>query len=212
MKRFSGFTEGTMKKRLLDAGAFYKNYDLTKDHPQNRAAGKLICATQGGGSFAATPSVRQVKVDGLATYTKGTEEVNDWTAELSLKLLENDAHLMAMCLGAASVEKTSGEKQPTGYLRVHPKDTFENDDYIDNVVWIGRWADNKKPVMIVIYNALSLGGLNWAMEDNKEVVTECKLTAHYDAPDAEGNQDVPFDIFYPEVAEQEVAEQEVATE
>lgn len=200
MKRFSGFTDGTMKKRLLDAGAFFKNYDLTKTYAENRAAGKLVCATQGGGSFAATPSVRQVQVDGLATYTRGTEENDEWTAELSMKLLESDADIAAMCLGAASVEKTSGDTQPTGYLRVHPKDTFEDDDYIDNVVWVGRWADNQKPVMIVIYNALSLGGLNWAMEDRKETITECKLTAHYGPPDDDGNQDAPFDIFYPEVA------------
>lgn len=200
MKRFSGFTDGTMKKRLLDAGAFFKNYDLTKTYKENRTAGKLICATQGGGSFAATPSVRQVQVDGLATYTRGTEENDEWTAELSMKLLENDANITAMCLGAASVVETSGDTQPIGYLRVHPKDTFEDDDYIDNVVWVGRWADNQKPVMIVIYNALSIGGLNWAMEDKKETVTECKLTAHYGPPDDDGNQDVPFDIFYPEVA------------
>lgn len=200
MKRFSGFTEGTMKKRLLDAGAFFKNYDLTKTYAENRAAGKLICATQGGGSFTATPSPRQVQVDGLATYTRGTETIDEWTAELSLKMLETDANLVAMCLGAASVAKASGDTQPTGYLRVHPKDTFDDDDYIDNVVWVGRWADSTKPVIIVLYNALSLGGLNWTLEDKKEVVTECKLTAHYGAPDDEGNQEVPFDIFYPEVA------------
>ena len=79
-----------MKKRLLDAGAFFRNYDLTKTYDENRAAGKLICATQGGGSFSAVPSVRQVIVDGVATYTKGTEEIDEWTADLSLKLLEND--------------------------------------------------------------------------------------------------------------------------
>lgn len=202
MKRFNGFTEGTMKKRLLDAGAFLKNYDLTKTYAENRTAGKLICATQGGGSFTATPNFRQVQVDGVATYTRGTEEIDDWTAELSLKLLEADADLVAMCLGAASVTKAAGDTQPTGYLRVHPSDTVDDSNYIDNVVWVGRWAGDTKPVIIVLYNALSLGGLNWALEDKKEVVTECKLTAHYGVPDAEGNQDVPFDIFFPEVAAQ----------
>lgn len=200
MNPFNGFTSGTMKKRLLDAGAFFKNYDLTKTYAENRAAGKLICATQGGGSFSAVPAARQVAVDGVATYTKGTEEIDEWTAELSLKLLENDANIAAMCLGAASVEKTSGENQPTGYLRVHPKATFEDKDYLENVVWVGRWAGDKKPVIIVLYNALSLGGLSWTLEDKKEVITECKLTAHYDAPDENGNQEAPFDIFYPEVS------------
>ena len=200
MNPFNGFTSGTMKKRLLDAGACFKNYDLTKTYAENRAAGKLICATQGGGSFSVVPAARQVAVDGVATYTKGTEEIDEWTAELNLKLLENDANIAAMCLGAASVEKTSGANQPTGYLRVHPKATFGDEDYLENVVWVGRWAGDKKPVLIVLYNALSLGGLSWTLEDKKEVITECKLTAHYGAPDENGTQEAPFDIFYPEVA------------
>ena len=35
MNPFNGFTSGTMKKRLLDAGAFFKNYDLTKTYAEN---------------------------------------------------------------------------------------------------------------------------------------------------------------------------------
>ena len=199
-KKYTGFTENTMKKRLLDAGAFFKNYDLSKSYAENRTAGKLICATQGGGSFVATPSVRQVQVDGLASHTIGTEENDEWTAELTLKMLEADAELSAMCLGAASVEAVAGDTTPAGYLRVKPRDTFADSDYLENVVWVGRWVGDDKPVMIVLYNALSLGGLSWSMQDKKEVVTECKLTAHYGAPDESGNQDVPFEIFFPEVA------------
>lgn len=191
-KRFNGFTTDTMKKRLLDAGAFFKNYDLSKTYADNKKAGNLICATQGGGSFGATPSVRQVQVDGLHTYTKGTEEIDDWTVELSLKLLEQDADICKMCLGAADV---SDAESPTGYLRVKPRDTFTDDDYIDNVTWVGRWMGSTDPVIIVIYNALNIQGLNWTMEDKKETITELKFTAHFLDPDT--NDDVPFDIFYP---------------
>lgn len=199
-KKMTGFTSSTMKKRLLDAGVFFKNYDLSKTYQENRAAGNLICATQGGGSFVAAPSVRQVTVDGMASHTVGMEENDEWTAELSLKMLEADAELAAMALGAATVESVPAEGSPVGYLRVKPRDTFAEDDYLENVVWVGRWVGDDKPVIIVLYNALSLGGLSWTMEDKKEVITECKLTAHYGVPDDAGNVSVPFDIFFPEVA------------
>ena len=45
---FTGLTTKTPDNLLLDAGAYFKNYDIAKDTPET-AKDKLIGATQGGG-------------------------------------------------------------------------------------------------------------------------------------------------------------------
>lgn len=56
MKKFSGFTKSTQEHLLLNAGAYFKNYEVEKDtYDTAVAAGKLLGATRGGGQFNAVP-------------------------------------------------------------------------------------------------------------------------------------------------------------
>lgn len=54
----NGITANTAQHFLLDAGAFYKNYDFEKDTVET-AKNKLIGATKGGGTFKAVPTLEQ---------------------------------------------------------------------------------------------------------------------------------------------------------
>ena len=59
MKKYSGFTTETAKSLLLNAGAYFKNFNVgTDDFDSAVAAGKLIGATKGGGEFSAVPEDR----------------------------------------------------------------------------------------------------------------------------------------------------------
>lgn len=191
--RFSGVTAKTPKSLVLDAGAFCKNYDLTKDFAANKAAGNVICATQGGGGFSATPTYRQIQVDGMPSNWKGGEEITDLVATLNLKMVEQDAALAKLALGAA---KTAAAKTPSGYTELTPKDQVEDEDYINNVCWVGKIRGSDKPVIIMLYNALALNGISWSFSDGTESITDCTLTAHYD-PTATGDDAVLFRILYP---------------
>ena len=52
MRKYSGFTTETAQSLLLNAGAFFKNFDPATDTFDSAvAAGKLIGATKGGGEF-----------------------------------------------------------------------------------------------------------------------------------------------------------------
>lgn len=65
-KVYSGFTAKTPEKLLLDAGAFFKNFEVGVDTFESAVtAGKLIGATAGGGVFEAKPDIRPIEIDGV---------------------------------------------------------------------------------------------------------------------------------------------------
>ena len=82
-KIISGFNSKTAENLLLDAGAFFKNYDMETDSFDKAVtAGKLIGATRGGGQFNATPDIRQIEVDGVKGRAKGLEALDSWEVSL----------------------------------------------------------------------------------------------------------------------------------
>lgn len=202
MRKFTGFTAKTPERLMLDAGVFFKNYDLSKTYTENKAAGNLVCATQGGGNFSAVPTVRKIKVDGLPDNTKGLAANDEWVATLALNMLESDAETAKLALGAAAVS-AAAEAGVTGYKKVTGKGDFTDDDYLDNITWVGCLRGSDQPVIIVLYNALSEGGLQWQMQDKTETITACTLTANY-APVDDTTEKPPFDILYPPLRSQGV--------
>ena len=191
---FTGVTKKTPDNLLLDAGAYFKNYDIASDTPETAKA-KLIGATQGGGSFTATATIRHIEVDGVPGPVKGLERVDRWDIVMTANVKEVTADNMKIALAAASISTADA---PAGYQHIEGKMDVDADDYVDNITWVGRLKGSEKPVIIVIRNALSLNGLNLTTTDKNEAVIAMTLTAHFD-PDKLDK--VPYDIYYPTVAE-----------
>lgn len=190
MGLITGLTTKTPENLLLGAGAFFKGYDVAKDTPKTAAA-KLIGATQGGGSFNAVPTVRQIAVDGGKTYTKGLEELEEWVVTMVANAKEVTVDNLKAALGAAKVEDAAA---PEGYKKITGKEQFEDADYLENITWIGTLKGSKTPVIIVMKNALSINGLALNVTDKNEAVIPITLTAHYDLANLE---EVPYEIYYP---------------
>ena len=88
-KAKSGFNKETKKNLLTGAGAFFKNFNIGVDtYESAKKSGKLIGATQGGGEFKATPSIRQIEVDGVAGRAQGLEVIDSWEVSMVMNLLE----------------------------------------------------------------------------------------------------------------------------
>lgn len=190
----TGLTSKTPQNLLLGAGAFFKNYDVKTDTPE-KAEAKLLGATQGGGSFNAVPTVRQITVDGGKTNVKELETIDDWVVTMVVNAKEITATNIALALGAV---KSEDAETPTGYQKITGKEDFEQSDYQDNITWIGKLKGNEKPVVIVIKNALSLNGLSLSVADKNEATVPITLTGHYSLDKLD---EVPFEIYYPKVAE-----------
>ena len=111
-KRMTGYTEKTMTDLQTGAGAYFKDFDVETDTFASAvAAGKLIGATQGGGSFTAKPTITPIEVDGVPSAAMGMEEVEGWEVTMQANIMEVTPQNIANALGAS---KTSNVKN--GYI------------------------------------------------------------------------------------------------
>lgn len=190
-KVFSGFTAKTAENLLLDAGAFFKNFIVGTDTFDSAVtAGKLLGATQGGGTFSAVPTIRKIEIDGVKGAAKGLEVIDEWVVSLmaNIKEVTQESIMAALATGVAA-------NGPTGYKKITVNNYIQLTDYIDNVVWVGKLSKTDTPVVIVVKNAISLGGLTLNMADKGEGLIPTTFTGHYDATALDTP---PFEIYYPD--------------
>lgn len=191
MKKYSGFTTETAKSLLLNAGAYFKNYDVgTDDFDSAVAAGKLIGATKGGGEFSAVPEIRQIEVDGVAGRAKGLETIDSWDIYLKANVLEVKEATIQSGLAASSVDTSTN----TDYDIITASNNLEVSNYIDNITWVGTLSGSDKPVIIQIFNALNTEGLKFSTTDKAEATISLTFYAHYTQDDLDTP---PFKIYYP---------------
>lgn len=191
MKKYSGFTTETAKSLLLNAGAYFKNFDIgTDDFASAVTAGKLIGATKGGGEFSAVPEIRQIEVDGVAGRAKGLETIDSWDIYLKANVLEVKEATIQSGLAASSVDTSTN----TNYDIITASNNLEVSDYIDNITWVGTLSGSDKPVIIQIFNALNTEGLKFSTTDKAEATISLTFYAHYTQDDLDTP---PFKIYYP---------------
>lgn len=196
MKKFHGFSGGTAKKIVLDVGAFFAGYDVTKSYEENVAAGKRIGATQGGGGFTATPDRRVIRADGLPENLIGMDETNFWVPTMNVKMLEQDAANLKRALGMADVK--SVQLKNGNYKKITPRDHTEESDYLDNITYAGRIRGSSFPVLIVLEKALNIGGLGWTFADRSETISDVTFTGHYYLMEKDTLSEAPFAIYIPD--------------
>ena len=191
MKKYSGFTTETAKSLLLNAGAYFKNYDVgTDDFDSAVTAGKLIGATKGGGEFSAVPEIRQIEVDGVVGRAKGLETIDSWDICLKANVLEVKEATIQSGLAASSVDTSTN----TDYDIITASNNLEVSNYIDNITWVGTLSGSDKPVIIQIFNALNTEGLKFSTTDKAEATISLTFYAHYTQDDLDTP---PFKIYYP---------------
>ena len=191
MRKYSGFTTETAQSLLLNAGAFFKNFDPATDTFDSAvAAGKLIGATKGGGEFSAVPEVRQIEVDGVAGRAKGLEIIDSWEVYLKATVLEIKESTIANGLAASNVDNTTN----ADYDIITAGQTIELADYIENVAWVGTLSGSNKPVIIIVKNAINTDGLVLTVEDKNEASIPMTFYGHYEQDDLENP---PFELYSP---------------
>ena len=190
-KKMTGYTESTMVNRQTGAGAYFKNYNVETDTFSSAVeAGKLLGATQGGGTFTAKPTITAVEVDGIPSDAMGMEEVEGWEVSLQATFIEIKPELIKKVLGAATQINTADGK----YRKIQGKMNIELEDYENNVTFLGDMAGYDDPVIIQVYNALSMDGLSINPQDKKSSTISATFKGHVSPTDY---AIPPFTIFVP---------------
>lgn len=178
-----GFTAETLQHLLLDAGAVFSNYGTATE--------ARMGATQGGSEFDVTPKTRDIAIDGVKNVIKGGTQMSSCDITMKINFLEVTVAVIKAAL-MANVDTTTN----VGYTTITGKSVITADDYIDNIALVSTLSANSKPIIIILYNALSADGIKFASKDNSDNLFATTFTAHTD-PDTPTV--LPFEIRYPDV-------------
>jgi hypothetical protein len=191
MTIYSGYTDKTAENLLLDAGAFFANFDVATDSFDSAVtAGKLLGATRGGGQFSAVPEIRSLEADGVKGKAKGLQFIDAWDVKLAASLLEVTKGGLSKALTSVTVDTSTNLE----YDIIKANSVIALTDYIENITYVGKKSGTAEPVIIQIYNALNTNGLTLQTKDKDEAVIPLEFVGHYTADELETP---PFAIFYP---------------
>lgn len=192
-KNYTGYTEDTAENLLLDAGAFFVDYDVETDDFESAVAdGKLLGATRGGGGFEAIPEIRQIEIDGIRGKAKGFSVIDEWEIKMTANVLEVTKEGIAKALTSSKIDSDTSEI----YDIIKAKNGIDLTDYYDNITYVGKISGSDQPLIVQIYNAINTSGLTLETEDKSESVIEMEFEGHYDEKDLDSP---PFAIFYPKL-------------
>lgn len=190
-KTYSGFNAETAENLLLDAGAFFANYDVKQDTFDTAVtAGKLIGATRGGGKFEAKPNIRAIEIDGVKGVAKGLQVIDDWVVTLEANILEIKKETLIKGLTTAVATE---DAEIAEYEIITANNYIALEDYLENVTFIGKISGKDKPIIIQVLNALNTEGLSLQTKDKDEAVIALKFAGAYDPSTLDSP---PFRIYY----------------
>lgn len=204
----SGLRADTPDKLILDAGALYVNFNVTKflaaDTPAGQALAQAVLstntwtdpngdtvaprklgATRGGTTITLNKTERQIEVDGRRTTVKGFQRVDMIEPSISTALIEiADHETLALALGSATTTSY------TNFRTVRPNLYPVPEDYLGNIALVatinGARTPNGDPVpaVVIMENARVNQVQDISFVDKNETVMNVTIVAHALAEDA----------------------------
>ena len=179
----TGLRPETFTKLQLNAGLFLKGFDWAS--ATDAAALKtaiasfiqtgegVVGATQGGGTFVCTPTIRQIEADGMRAPFVGSTVNDGWTVKLTGTMKEITPENFARALMCTNVEAIgSGGTAKKIRIRTDIKTT----DYLPKICWVGDTS--KGFVLIELENALNISGATFTFTDKGEGTIPFEFQAH----------------------------------
>lgn len=189
MSRYTGVNSKTAKRLIIDSGTLFVNYG---DQDERK-----LGATNEGVTFAIEQSIRAPEIDGLPGPLAGTRRITSSIARMTFSLMEQTVDNLKLEIAGAEVDSEATEPnhdviRREGYY-------IPTGTHVKNVALIGRVTGTNKPIVILLYNALSDSEeLSFAMEDENEVQPEIQMTAHFTASELDKE---PWEIRYPKFSQ-----------
>jgi len=201
----TGYSKQTPNHYVVDAGAIYKNLEFDKETQEWK--GQLLGATSDGNKFIVEQEYRDIEVDGVHVDAVGQKVLQSSTAKLEVNMKEITAENIRLSINGTQREAEEGEA-PEGYTVVEGKERLESKDYIKNLALVGTITGSNQPIIIILYNALCISGMEFETQDDDEAVIPMEFQAHANAEDV-ANRKIPAKVLFPpidKVEEQEETE------
>ena len=120
------------------------------------------------------------------------ENIDGWEVEMTANILEVTAEAIKNALGAAAITETTVGDQT--YKKVTGKANLDAEDYIENITFLASMSGYDEPVIIQVFNAIAVDGINITPQDKKSSVITTKFKAHVSF---ENLDEPPFAIYVP---------------
>ena len=146
----------------------------------------ILGATIGGGSFNATPSIRQIEADGMRYPVVGSTVNDMWTVNLSTTMKEVTPENFKRALMSCDMIKEDNVTKLTVRTDIMPN------DYIPKLCWVGDTS--KGFVLIELDNVLNIAGGSFTFTDKGEGQIPVEFQAHVD--DLYKMDEAPFRIYF----------------
>jgi len=188
MKGKTGFSSETADRLLVDAAQVVLNY--------GEIAESNLGATRDGTSFNLNRTFREMPFDGMRGPTKGMKRRERIEASIACNLLEMTKTNLQLAIAGAVDYIPDPVDSDYDYIHGGP---VKAGDYIDNVALVGTLSTGDD-VIILIFNALPDGPLDFSTADADELVLPITFIAHFDPADYDdetGEWEEPWEIRFP---------------
>lgn len=187
-----GLTAATPQNLLFSAGVYYKNLKWQTSAWQ----GTILGATSGGGTLSITPEYTDAELDGATVKIKGATFKTGETATMEINLTEIVEGTVAEGL---HLEKDTSGTAVTGYTKYKTKEQISEDDYLENIAFVGTLTDGRQ-VIVIMENAICTGAFE--LEGKNKTQATFALTYECTADIAqESLNHLPVYIYFPTAPE-----------
>ena len=193
----SGLTPTSFNEMQLGAGAFFVGIDTSGITASTTAEafavtlqqaltdGKSMGATTGGGTFVATPEVRQIEADGMTYPIIGSTVFDSWDIRLTTTIKEITKENLKRALATSETDPVTGA--------IVINSSLLPEHYIPTLGWAGRLLDGRL-MYIELQNALNTVGMTLTFVDKGEGSIDVEFRGHQS--DLSQMQYAPCKIFY----------------
>lgn len=166
--KFTVIPQDTFQEMQLETGVLLNKFDPSA--PAKPADEDIICATTGGISITcnATYSDLGEDVDNCPVNMMELKHLDGWDCRMGFTSLGTSPESIAMSLGAADTDATTG--------KVTPRRSVKLKDF-KGVWWVGDRADGGM-VAVHLLNALSTGGFSLQTTKGGKGKNTMELTGH----------------------------------
>lgn len=184
MGKFTKIPENTFQKLQMNAGVLSTQFDVENGSVEEQY---LVGATSGGISFSAIPSFTDegADIDNCPKNTKELKKLEDWEIGLSGTFVTVDSANARKLIAAADVSENG----------IIPRKNLKDEDFIEELWWVGDYGNSDGFVAIKMSNALSTGGFSIQTTDAAKGAFSFDFTAHYSINDPD---QVPFEVYISE--------------
>ena len=150
---------------LLGEGVIRYNY--------TSGGGTVLGATRGGSSLKIERTIKEIAYDGAFGPTKGLRRKTIVVPRLIVKNLKLNYTTIPLMFGSSFTVSDEGD-----YHKIIEDMDMADADYLTDITFVGQKLDGKACI-IIVYNALGDGNIEFAFSEKDEVVPETTFTGHY---------------------------------